>query len=221
MNIVEKLRTYRLKKKYGLSSLGQYAKLSNSQFEGFNAVFSNTLISNSSIGRCSYISRNCSLVNVKVGRFCSIANDVHTCNGQHPISDFVTTFPAFYYNTKGQIGFSFHEGSPLYDTARYAANSKQFEVVIGNDVWIGSHVLLMPGVTIGDGAVIAAGSVVTKDVQPYSVVGGVPAKVLKKRFTDAQIQTLLNIKWWNKPVEELRMNYKEYSDINTYLLHND
>lgn len=217
MNIFEIFRTFRLKNKYGLTALGYNTKLPNNKFEGHNAVFANSFISNSHIGLCTYISNNCSLINVKIGRFCSIANDVHTCNGQHPTSKFVTTYPAFYYNTEAQIGFTFHQGSPLFDTSRYATDSKQFEVIIGNDVWISSHVLLMPGVTIGDGAIVAAGSVVTKDVPPYVIVGGVPAKPIKKRFTDSQIQTLLEIKWWNKPFDEIRMKYMEYSDINTYL----
>ena len=217
MNILEILRTYRLKKKNGLTSLGYKTKLINSYFEDNNAVFSNSIISNCNIGRCTYISHNCSLVNVNIGRFCSIANDVHTCNGQHPTSKFVTTFPSFYYNTEGQIGFTFHKDDPLFDTVRYASGSNQFEIIIGNDVWIGSHVLIMPGVTIGDGAIVAAGSVVSKDVEPYAIVGGVPAKLIKKRFTDSQIKCLLEVKWWNKSIDEIRKNYKEYSDINNFL----
>lgn len=216
MNIIELIRSYITKKKYNLTVLGHKTTLSNVNFEGNNAVFSNTFLSNCHIGRCTYISHHVSLVNVKIGGFCSIANDVHTCNGQHPTSIFVTTFPAFYYNTESQIGYTFHKGTPLFNTARYAINSKQFEVILGSDVWIGSHVLLMPGVSIGDGAIVAAGSVVTKDVEPYSIVGGVPAKEIKKRFTDAQIEELLNIKWWNWPFDEIKSRYKEFVNVEKF-----
>ena len=157
------------KRKYKLSKLGKKVTIRNVYFCGENAVFSNTSLSNCYIGMCSYVSRNCKLTNVKIGNFCSIADNVNTCNGQHPTTGFVTTFPSFYYNTSSQIGYSFHQGSPLYDTSRRPEGEKKYEIVVGSDVWIGSHALLMPGIRIGDGAVIAAGSVVTKDVLPFSI----------------------------------------------------
>lgn len=217
MILLDFLRHFIDKRKYKLEILGKKVNIRNVHFEGRNSVFTNTALSNCEIGTCTYISRNCKLYNVKIGKFCSIANDVHTCNGQHPTSKFVTTFPSFYYDTDEQIGFSFHKGQPLFDTLRLASGSNKYEVVIGNDVWIGSHVLLMPGVTIGDGAVIAAGSVVSKDVDPYTVVGGVPAKAIKKRFTESQIEKLANVKWWDWPNDVIENRYREFDNIDKFI----
>lgn len=217
MILLDFLRHFLDKRKYKLEKLGKKVIIRNVHFEGRNSVFTNTILSNCFVGECSYISRNCKLSNVKIGKFCSIANDVHTCNGQHPTSVFVTTFPSFYYDTDGQIGFSFHKGQPLFNTLRLASGSNKYEVVIGNDVWIGSHVLIMPGVSIGDGAVIAAGSVVSRDVEPYTVVGGVPAKSIKKRFTESQIVKLVNLKWWDWPYDVIENRYREFDNIDKFI----
>lgn len=80
------------------------------------------------------------------------------------------------------------------------------DTVIGNDVWLGYHAVIMPGVTIGDGAIVAAESVVTKDVEPYTIVGGNPAKEIKKRFSEAEIQHLLRLEWWNWDIETITQN---------------
>ncbi len=85
--------------------------------------------------------------------------------------------------------------------------------IIGNDCWIGENVFYVGGITIGDGAVVLAGAVVTKDVPPYAIVGGVPAKVLKYRYDDDTIQFLLRIKWWNNSIEWLRENWQLMTDI--------
>lgn len=82
---------------------------------------------------------------------------------------------------------------------------KQKDSVIGNDVWIGNNVCIKQGITIGDGAIIATGAVVTKNVLPYTIYGGVPAKLIKKRFTDEQIEELLKIKWWDWNIEKIKL----------------
>lgn len=89
--------------------------------------------------------------------------------------------------------------------------------IIGNDVWIGMNSMIMRGVKIGDGAVIAAGSIVTKDVEAYSIVGGIPAKHIKYRFTTKQIQTLLKIQWWNWSDENIKMHIDSFYDIETFI----
>ena len=90
------------------------------------------------------------------------------------------------------------------------SGEQNFHIVIKNDVWIGSHVLLLEGITIGDGAIIAAGAVVTKDVPPYSIVGGVPAKIIKKRFDDDTIRQLLELDWWSKPIDEIESLFNNF-----------
>lgn len=196
---------------------GRGSKSINSIFEGRNAVFANTCVSNCFIGLGTYINSDTHLFCTKIGRFCSIADHVRTGFGTHPTNTFVSTFPSFYYDTKN-IPFSFMKNkAPLYSIWRYVDDKKRYVVEIGNDVWIGSHVLIMDGVKIGDGAVIAAGAVVTKDVEPYSIVGGVPAKHIKYRFNKEQISSLLKMKWWNKDWEWIKNNYASFSNINSFL----
>lgn len=89
--------------------------------------------------------------------------------------------------------------------------------IIGNDVWIGANAIILQGVTIGDGAIIAAGAVVTKDVPPYAIVGGVPAKVIKYRFSDEVILKLLQIKWWDKPEEWIIQKLEKFTDVSGFV----
>ena len=129
---------------------------------------------------------------VQIGSFCSIADNVEIFLGGNHRTDWVTTYPFGHIN---QDKFPWHgKGHP----------ATKGNVVIGNDVWIGSGAVLFSGINIGDGAVIAAKSVVTKDVPAYSVVGGNPASVLKWRFTGDQIEKLLKNPWWELP--EARIN---------------
>ena len=121
---------------------------------------------------------------LRIGKFCSLSSNITILlGGNHPIKN-VSTYPFGVLNTNKFSG-SINIEKITKDT------------VIGNDVWIGHGVTILTGVTIGDGAVIAANSNVVKDVEPYSIVGGNPAKFIKKRFTDEQISNLLDIKWWN------------------------
>lgn len=171
----------------------------------------------SSCGRFTYIGNDSDVSYTKIGRFCSISHHVSVCRGNHPVN-YVTTFPAFYYDTSKQIGFTIHHGKPIYDNIyKYPQGESKFQVIIGNDVWIGAHVLILGGVTIGDGAVIGAGSVVTKDVKPYSIVGGNPAKEIRKRFDDNTINKLIALKWWNYSVRVIVDNYRNYADINRFI----
>ena len=160
---------------------------------------------------------------VSIGRYCSINPTAHIWNN-HPM-DYMTThpfldYPAFYkwesYESRREYikkyGKYFHnaafEISPLRNNQ---------EVVIGNDVWIGANVIILPNVHIGDGAVIAAGAVVTKDVDPYAVVGGVPAKIIKYRFGKEDIDLLEQVKWWEWTIEEIEQNIELFYQPEKFL----
>lgn len=191
------------------------AKSSN-KFGGHNLIDKRTEIRNSEIGEYSYVSFDCRLIKCHIGKFCSIGPRVYAGFSSHPTKQWVSTHPAFYMNLGDLLGYTIHEdASPLYDA--YKEAKPGFLSYIGNDVWIGSDVKIMDGVTIGDGVIVASGAVVTKDIPPYTIVGGVPAKIIRPRFSDEQIRRLQNICWWDKPAAWIKHNYRDFSDIDLFL----
>lgn len=143
-------------------------------------------IINSIVGRHSNIKYNCKISSAKIGKFCVFAQNVTVGAGKHPVH-FASTNFLFYSNTKSFKTFA--DGEYFLD--------ERDVINIGHDVWFGANSSVVGNVNIGSGAVIAYGAVVTKDVPPYAVVGGVPAKIIKMRFPDEVIERLLEIKWWN------------------------
>jgi acetyltransferase-like isoleucine patch superfamily enzyme len=184
-------------------------------FEGYNKLWAGVSISGSIIGRGTYIGRDSLLDNSMIGRFCSIASNVKIIAATHPTETFVSTHPSF-YSLKKQAGFTF-VNNQLYNEFKLVDN---FYVVIGNDVWIGSDVILIGGIRIGDGAIILAGSVVAKDVDPYSIVGGISAKHIRYRFNANIVDRLMNIKWWNWDLEKIKKRKETLTDINIFISNN-
>lgn len=157
------------------------------------------------MGRYSYMGKNNSVCNASIGSFCSIASYCAIGGGAHPL-DMVSTSPVFY---KGKNIFG----------KNFANISKEINqtVLIGNDVWIGENVFINDGISIGDGVVIGAHSVVTHDIPAYAVVAGVPARVIRYRFSDDQIGKLLSIKWWEWSEEKLQKYGQTFKSIDQFL----
>lgn len=177
--------------------IGHHSYLNNTELGNYVTIYDNVILQNCVIGDYVYIQDGARIANTTFGRFCSIGHDVKIGLGIHPV-DFISTFPAF-YSTKLQCQVTFADKDSFKESGK---------VEIGNDVWIGANALIMDNVKIGDGAIIAAGAVVTKNVDPYTIVGGVPASAIKKRFTEDQISRLLEYKWWEKDPEWLKKNHK-------------
>lgn len=149
---------------------------------------------------------------IRIGRYCSINRTAKIWNN-HPIG-YVTTHPMldyrmFYSCDKQEERNEYcKKYGKFFDNVDFENSPlrKNDAVTIGNDVWIGANVIILPGVTIGDGAVLAAGAVVTKDIEPYTIVGGIPASTIKKRFSDELIEKFLKIKWWNWSIQKIEDN---------------
>ena len=214
IHIKQFILRYKLRKKARIHSS---AFIKNVEFEGHNTIMRGVKVRNAIIGEGTYVNENSNLYSVRIGRYSCIADNVSIVTGEHPISDFITMYPSFYYDTTNQLGFTFHKGKALFNTEQYVDADKGISVVIGNDVWVGSHVIILGGVSIGDGAVIAAGSVVTKDVEPYSIVGGIPAKHIRFRFPDNEKRIIQSSKWWLRSFDDLTANYQELLNMNTFL----
>lgn len=134
---------------------------------------------------------------LKIGKFCSIAPGLKIFLGGEHRTDWITTYP-----------FPAMEFRSIWPEAQKIKGYPKTKgnVIIGNDVWIGRDVTILSGVTIGDGAVIGANSLVAKDIEPYSIVGGNPAKLIKKRFDNKTINKLLKISWWDWPIKKIKQN---------------
>lgn len=140
----------------------------------------------------------------EMGRYCSVSNAVTAFNSEHPVA-WATVSPFAYDPEAAPIFLQAIEDSPngrLYRPHAYD-DRHSAPIVLGNDVWIGQHVQLKKGIRIGDGAVIAAGAVVTRDVAPYSIVGGVPARLLRPRFDAATVERLERVRWWQYAFTDL------------------
>lgn len=183
----------------------------STKFEGYNIIGENSYF-RGNIGFCSYIGSN-SIVMGKIGRFCSIARDVRFLSATHPTKNFISTSPAF-YSIGLQSGIAFVNRQKFDEIPTLQGSDYSFEV--GNDVYIGAGVTLIGPIRIGDGAIIAANSTVIHDVEPYSIVGGTPAKLIKKRFTEQEIEFLLHSKWWDNDIGWFKKNGDAFESIDAF-----
>lgn len=161
-------------------------------------IHRNCKIRNSNVGAHSYVAANSWLTNADVGRFCSIGNGVTIGLATHTMTN-ASTSPIFSLR-KNATGVAW-VGQDLAENTDDIART-----TIADDAWIGTNALIMSGVSIGTGAAVGAGAVVTKDVPPYAIVAGVPAKIIKYRFDEPTRQKLLKSRWWELPDQTLRDN---------------
>ncbi|MEV9594168.1 CatB-related O-acetyltransferase [Aliarcobacter butzleri] len=185
--------------------VAQTAKVNRTILKDYSRLKDYTEIHDSSLGKYSYISQYSIVNKTKIGKFCSIANGCYIGLWEHNTD--VSTHSFYLYEHSGH----FVSGYKNY-------NKDEIETVIGHDVWVGANVVIMKGVKIGNGAIIGASAVVTKDVPAYSVVVGNPAKVIKYRYEDKDIIWLQQIKWWNFSRKKLKEIIKNdgFSDFKIF-----
>lgn len=171
-------------------------------FGGNNVVLDGSHLIDTTMERFSFVGRRCTICYAKIGKFCSIGAEVMIGLGRHPSRDFISTYPAFYMERA--------TGSPSFVDSQLF--SDKLPVQIGNDVWIGSRAMILGGIKVGDGAIIGAGALVTDDVESYSVVAGIPAKLLRMRYSSENIKRLLKFAWWNREIEWIRSNAQLFSN---------
>lgn len=183
--------------------IGYMSYAQSSTFGEYNTIYDNVVLNQVDLGSFTYIAQDSIISRTSIGKFCSIGPRVMCGLGKHPSRTFVSTHPLFFSNQlQAQISFS---------DDSYFDEFKPIE--IGNDVWVGANVIILDGVKIGNGAIIGAGSIVTKDVDPYAIVAGVPAQTVRYRFSDEQIDWLMDLKWWDFDVEWLKKHFKKLHNI--------
>jgi len=200
-----KKRKLLLRYKGSFLTIGDFVSINNSGIGNYVFLGNNVKLNNSSIGDHSYINSDTIIRNTTIGKFCSISSFVKFGLGYHP-TNLISTHPAFYSNNH-----------PFKTYVNNVSFIKKERIFIGNDVWIGENATIMDGVKIGDGAIIATGAIVTKNVLPYEVVGGVPAKHIKFRIDKELIKHFLETKWWDKSESWFEQNYKIFIDIDKFI----
>lgn len=181
------------------------------EFEGNNTVCRGAYLRDVFLGYASSIGSESYFTKSKIGRYTSIGDNVKCISATHPLEPYASTHPFFYRKSKTNKQVT----NNIFD--EYITLDEGLSVCIGNDVWVGSNVLIKGGVRIGDGAIIGMGSVVTKNVEPYSIVGGVPAQLIRFRFSNDQRTKLIELQWWNKSKKWISEHSEYFSNIDILL----
>lgn len=177
---------------------------SGSTFERNTRLDEHVYFIDSTLGLHSYVAARSKIERAEIGKYCCIGPDVRCGLGGHPTKGFISSHPLFFAKRYGWVN------EDKFDEYK--------KTHIGNDVWIGAGVIIIDGVTIGNGAIIAAGSIVSKDLPPYGIYGGIPAKHIKDRFSKEAIDILQNIKWWDLEESEAKKFANKYNDIDELMM---
>lgn len=206
----------RSRKHYNISFGRKISLGFSSTFEGRHAIGNESSFQQSHLGYGSYLGENCTFYKTRIGRFCSIGSDVKCIYGKHPSNTFVSTHPSF-FSLRKQAGFTFVNENKFEEFETPLDEDGKYSIEIGNDVWIGNHVKLMDGVRIGDGAIIATNTLVLRDVEPYSIVGGSPGKHIRFRFNEDQRKFLSKFKWWDKESSWIAENASHFVNVDEFI----
>lgn len=205
--IKNKIKYFILKWKFPNSYLDSNAFVSvDSVLDKGVKILENVKVGSCKIGRYTYVGVNSNFSNTTIGSFCSIGPEVLCGLGDHPIN-FVSTYPGFYSNKASGSHWFGHINN----------FKEQSNTIIESDVWIGARAIIKGGLHIGTGAIIGAGALVTKNVPPYAIVGGIPAKILKYRFDEDLISALIESKWWEMSEDNLKKISKYMDDPLVFL----
>jgi phosphonate metabolism protein (transferase hexapeptide repeat family) len=191
--------------------LGRNVSIENCSIGSDCKILSDNYFYNATIDDYSYVNTHSFILRANIGKFCSIASHVYIGPGSHPM-DFVSTHPFSFLKDFG--------GIISIDNAKIVTQREKKSIIIGNDVWIGQGTIIMENITIGDGAIIGAHTVVTKNVDPYAIVVGNPGKVIRYRFNKETIEELLKIKWWDWSKERLSENINGFYNPKVFIQKN-
>ena len=199
-------RQMKIEAKYSHVKFKGKNAIKNVTFGNFVKVYEGTFIANAKVGAYTYIGGNCKVQYASIGKFCSIGPNVQIGLGFHP-THLISTYPGF-YSDKASGAYSFNVIPDFLEHGK---------ISIGNDVWIGEGALVLDGVSIGNGAVIGARAIVTKDIPDFAIVAGVPAKIIKYRFSKKEIKVINDSKWWNWSHKQLKARAKYFASMQMFL----